>query len=110
MKKRKEYAIVDIETTGGNAQNSRITEIAIFIHNGEQLINQWQTLINPEIHIPAYITALTGIDNQTVQNAPTFLQVAPQIYELLYDKIFVAHHVNFDYSFVKHQLQQSGYS
>lgn len=104
-----EYAIVDIETTGGNASGSRITEIAIVIHDGNTIIHEYETLINPEQHIPVSIFALTGIDNELVANAPIFDTVSEEVYRLLKDRIFVAHNVNFDYSFIKHQLEQSGF-
>lgn len=103
------YAIVDIETTGGYASSNGITEIAIFIHDGEKLVKHFTTLINPLQNIPRYITALTGIDNEMVKDAPAFEEVAHIISELLQDKIFIAHNVNFDYSFIKHQLKQSGF-
>ncbi|MBK8710378.1 MAG: GIY-YIG nuclease family protein [Niastella sp.] len=103
------YAIVDIETTGGYAASHGITEIAIFIHDGEQVIESYNTLINPQQQIPLHITTLTGISNEMVQEAPLFEDVADEIYNLLHDKIFVAHSVNFDYSFVLHQLKYYGY-
>ena len=103
------YAIVDIETTGGHASANGITEIAILIHNGTEIIEQFETLINPGINIPVYIRALTGISNEMVYNAPLFNEVASRIYNLLQDKIFVAHNVNFDYSFLKHHLGMSGF-
>jgi DNA polymerase-3 subunit epsilon len=103
------FAIVDIETTGGYASGNSITEIAIAIHDGERMIDYFETLINPEAPIPGYIQALTGINNAMVSQAPLFEDVAPKIYGLLHDKVFVAHNVNFDYSFVKHQLGQYGY-
>lgn len=104
-----EYAIVDIETTGSFAAGNGITEIAIYIHNGQEVLFRYETLVNPQMHIPLHITALTGIDNAMVQDAPTFVEVAEQIYELLKNRIFVAHNVNFDYSFVKHHLAACGY-
>jgi len=103
------YAVVDIETTGGFAANHGITEIAILIHDGVQVLNRYQTLINPHQAIPIYIQALTGIDNEMVAAAPDFKDVAAEIYDLLHDKIFVAHNVNFDYSFVKHHLYACGF-
>jgi len=103
------FAIVDIETTGGYASGNSISEIAIAIHDGERMIDYFETLINPEVPIPPYIQALTGITNAMVSQAPLFEEVAPKIYGLLHDKIFVAHNVNFDYSFIKHQLAQFGY-
>ena len=107
--KKQEYAIVDIETTGGNASHSRITEIAIIIHDGNQIVERWESLINPQKEIPAPIFALTGINNEMVKNAPIFDEVAETIFQLLSERIFVAHNVNFDYSFVKHQLEEAGF-
>lgn len=103
------YAIVDIETTGGFASGHGITEIAIYIHDGQKVVDHYQTLINPEQKIPVYITALTGISNSMVASAPTFEEVAEEIYAYLQDAIFVAHNVNFDFSFVKHHLKNCGY-
>jgi DNA polymerase-3 subunit epsilon len=103
------YAVVDIETTGGHASANGITEVAINIHDGNQIVESYTTLINPRLPIPAYITALTGIDDEMLKDPPAFEDVALQIYQLLSDKIFVAHNVNFDYSFLKHHLAAAGY-
>lgn len=106
---KKEYAIVDIETTGGNASGSRITEIAILIHDGVTVTERWETLVNPQKEIPPAIFALTGIDNEMVRDAPIFDDIAEKVFEMLADRVFVAHNVNFDYSFVRHQLEESGF-
>lgn len=103
------YAVVDIETTGGHASGNGITEIAILIHNGESIVHSYETLINPDQYIPDHIEALTGISNEMVADAPRFDEVAAEIYSLLHDKVFVAHNVNFDFSFIKHQLSEAGY-
>jgi DNA polymerase-3 subunit epsilon len=103
------YAIVDIETTGGYAANNDITEIAIVLHDGQSVINRFETLVRPVRTIPYYIQVLTGISNDMVADAPSFEEVAPQIYALLEGKIFVAHNVNFDYSFLKHHFSTAGY-
>jgi DNA polymerase-3 subunit epsilon len=103
------YAVVDIETTGGHASANGIIEVAINIHDGNQIVESYTTLINPKQPIPVYITALTGIDDVMLHDAPAFEDVALQIYQLLNDKIFVAHNVNFDYSFLKHHLAAAGY-
>jgi DNA polymerase-3 subunit epsilon len=103
------YAIVDIETTGGYASAGSITEIAIFIHDGHQIIQQFETLVNPRRPIPRYIQALTGITDEMVEDAPDFENVAEEVYNLLQNKIFIAHNVNFDYSFLRHQLDACGY-
>jgi DNA polymerase-3 subunit epsilon len=102
------YAIVDIETTGGYAANNGITEVAIVLHNGKEIEGRYQSLINPHQKIPVYITALTGISQSMVADAPSFEDLAHNIHRLLKDRIFIAHNVNFDYSFLKHQFQSAG--
>lgn len=103
------YAIVDIETTGGHASANGITEIAICLHDGKKVTKRFSTLVNPRREIPIYIRALTGITNEMVAEAPPFEDVAADIYHLLHGKIFVAHNVNFDHSFVKYHLAAAGY-
>ena len=103
------YAIVDIETTGGYAAANGITEIAIRLSDGQQVTGEFSTLVNPGQPIPPYITAMTGISNQMVAAAPRFEEVAARIHQLLQDRIFVAHNVSFDYSFVKAHLREAGF-
>jgi DNA polymerase-3 subunit epsilon len=102
------YAIVDIETTGSYAAGAGITEVAVIIHDGTRELQTWQSLVNPKRPIPRMIQQLTGINDDMVRNAPTFAELAPHIHSLLQDKIFVAHNVNFDYSFIKHHLKEAG--
>jgi len=106
--KKTEYAIVDIETTGGNASGSRITEIAIIIHDGTNVLDRFETLVNPQKEIPLPIVALTGINNEMVRDAPLFEEIAEKVMDLLEGRIFVAHNVNFDHSFVRHELGRAG--
>lgn len=103
------YAIVDIETTGGIAGRHRITEIAVVLHNGTEVTGTYQTLVNPEQDIPPFITQLTGITAAMVADAPTFEEIAPELYELLKDKVFVAHNAAFDYSFIRKMLEEEGF-
>jgi DNA polymerase-3 subunit epsilon len=103
------YAIVDIETTGSYAANNGITELAIVLHDGNKITGRFETLINPLVPIPSYIQELTGIRPGMLQDAPVFADVAIRVHELLKDAIFVAHHVNFDYSFIKHHLECCGF-
>ena len=103
------YAIVDIETTGGFAGGNQMTEIAVLIHDGNSIVDEYTTLLNPEQEIPHYITGLTGISNQMVEGAPLFEEVAEELHKLLSDKIFIAHNVQFDYSFVKRAFEDAGY-
>ena len=104
------YAVVDIETTGGSARLERITEIAVYIHDGKRLIDEYSTLINPERSIPYFITALTGISNEMVEDAPRFFEVAKKIVEITEGNIFVAHNARFDYSFIRQEFSMLGYN
>ncbi len=103
------YAIIDIETTGLSPSNEKITEIAIIIHDGKKIVEEFATLINPEKKIPYRIIHMTGINNQMVESAPKFYEVAKQIVELTEDKIFVGHNVRFDYGFVRNEFKSLGY-
>src|SRR6476661_2774049 len=104
------YAVVDIETTGGYAAANGIIEISIKIFDGEQVTEEFETLVNPLKPIPRYIQAFTGITNEMVADAPYFSDVAEKVYTFLQGNIFVAHNVNFDYSFIKAHLEACGYS
>ncbi|ANH80576.1 DNA polymerase III subunit epsilon [Niabella ginsenosidivorans] len=104
------YAIVDIETTGAYAAAGSITEICIqVLDEAGTIVERFESLVNPVQQIPYSIQALTGITNEMVQEAPLFEEIAEQVYTLLLDKVFVAHSVNFDYSFVKNQLSYCGF-
>jgi len=109
MSKRK-YAIIDIETTGGMSRRDKITEIAIVIHDGTKVLDQYATLINPGRSIPPEITRITGITNDMVKDAPKFFEVAKEIVEYTEGTIFVAHNVRFDYSFIKEAFKSLGYT
>lgn len=103
------FSIVDIETTGAHAAAGGITEICIYVLENGQVIETFETLINPHKYIPPYISAMTGITNEMVEDAPSFKDVAEKIYSMLEGNVFVAHNVNFDYSFVKYQLEVCQY-
>lgn len=103
------YAITDIETTGGSTKVSKITEIAIYKHDGEKVVDSFSTLVDPEIPIPEFIARLTGINDKMVQGAPKFFEIARQIIEFTEDCIFVAHNVGFDYGVIRHEFKQLGY-
>lgn len=104
------YAIIDVETTGGNAFNEKLTEISIFQFDGKQVTGQFSTLINPERAIPFMITRLTGITDEMVRDAPKFYEVAREIIEMTEGRVFVAHNANFDYNFIRQEYKRLGYS
>ncbi|MFM8849851.1 MAG: exonuclease domain-containing protein [Cytophagales bacterium] len=104
------YAIVDIETTGGYADNHRITEIAIYHYDGHRITEKFRTLLNPGRSVPQFITGLTGITSKMVSEAPEFSEMAEEILLHLKDRVFVAHNAHFDYSFVKKEFESVGYN
>ncbi len=103
------YAILDIETTGGNPATEKITEIAIFFHDGEGVVDEWCTLINPEKPIPYFITGLTGITNDMVADAPRFYEIARELVERTENHIIVGHNVQFDYAFIRSEFKRLGF-
>ena len=103
------YAIVDIETTGGSPKNSKITEIAVYKHNGKEVIDEFITLVNPEVTIPPFIVQLTGISDHMVKEAPKFYEIAKKIVEFTEDCVFVAHNVAFDYGILRAEFRSLGY-
>src|SRR5215212_7482117 len=104
------YAIVDIETTGGYAAANGIIEISIKVFDGQSVIEEFETLVNPHQNIPRYIQAFTGITNEMIVDAPSFEEIAEKVFTYLQGNIFVAHNVNFDYSFIKSHLEACGYN
>ncbi len=102
------FAVIDVETTGGGISGNRITEICIALVKNGEVIDKYTSLVNPHQHIPTHITALTGIDNHMVADAPSFYEVAQQIESFTEDAIFVAHNVSFDYNVIRNEFQEIG--
>ena len=100
------FVVVDVETTGMSAIDDRITEIAMMKVQDGTLVDEFSTLVNPLLTIPAYITSMTGIDNVMVHDAPPAREVVPFIAEFLGDAIFVAHNAAFDWGFVSHTARR----
>ena len=104
------YAIIDVETTGGKPIRDKITEIAVVLHDGTQILETFETLLNPETYIPYGITQLTGITQDMVLGAPRFYEIAKEIVKLTEGAVFVAHNVRFDYGFIREEFQRLGYA
>lgn len=101
---------VDIETNGGNGERGRITEIAVIRVENDEIVEEFTSLVNPGSPIPYWITTLTGITNADLVDAPYFEDIAPELDRIMNGAIFVAHNVRFDFSFVKRQMEASGYA
>ncbi|MEJ6685680.1 MAG: exonuclease domain-containing protein [Crocinitomicaceae bacterium] len=103
------FVIVDVETTGGSPKSSKITEIAMYKYDGIQIIDEYTSLVNPEIEIPEFIVRLTGITNDLVKNAPKFYEIAKTVIEFCEETTFVAHNVSFDYGMFRSEFKTLGY-
>lgn len=103
------YSVVDIETTGNGYKGQKITEISIFIFDGEKIIDEFTSLVNPEQKIPYFITNLTGITEAMVRSAPKFYEIAKKVAEITKDTVFVAHNVNFDYNIIRDEFKSLGF-
>jgi DNA polymerase-3 subunit epsilon len=103
------YAILDIETTGGQFNEEGITEIAIYKFDGHDVVDQFISLVNPEIPIQPFVVKLTGINNAMLRSAPKFFEVAKRIIEITSDCILVAHNASFDYRILRTEFRRLGY-
>ena len=104
------YVVVDVETTGGKGDNHRVTEIGAVKVRGGEIVDRFQTLLNPQRTIPANISRLTGITPAMVEDAPYFADIAEQFEDFMGDAIFVAHNVDFDYGFISREYARLGKS
>jgi DNA polymerase-3 subunit epsilon len=103
-------AIVDVETTGGRPPHDRVIEIGIALIDHGRLTHTYSQLVNPHIWISPFITQLTGITPEELQDQPTFEQLAPDIFPRLQDRLFVAHNARFDLSFIRSEFNRLGYT
>lgn len=104
------YSVVDLETTGTNVNHGdRIIQIGCVLVQDGEIINHFETKINPREKIPRSIVQLTGIEDKDVRKAPLFEDIAGTIYSLLAETTFVAHNVNFDFPFLNAELERAGY-
>jgi DNA polymerase III epsilon subunit family exonuclease len=102
------YVVVDTETTGGRSWlGDRITEIAAVVVRGGEIVEVYETLVNPQRSIPPFITALTNITWDMVKDAPTFERVAPDVLKVLEGNVFVAHNATFDWRFLTAELNRA---
>ncbi len=101
------FVVVDLETTGGSpARGSRITEVGAVKVCGGEVVGEFQSLVNPDETIPAFITVLTGITNQMVVDAPRIAEVLPSFLEFARGAVLVAHNAPFDIGFLKHAARE----
>ena len=104
------YAVVDVETTGGRYNEEGITEIAIYKFDGNEIVDQFISLVNPERPIQPFVVQLTGINEKMLRNAPKFYEIAKRIIEITEGCNLVAHNASFDYRMLCTEFNRLGFS
>lgn len=110
MLDEKNFTIVDLETTGGSPFFNRVIEVGLLRVVKGEVVEEYQTLVNPEMPLPEFITKITGLEDQDLINAPLFSEIADDLLSKFEDAIFVAHNSQFDYGFLKEEYRRLGYS
>ena len=100
------FAVVDVESTGGAGEMNRITEVGIALVDDTEIVETFHTLVDPGAPISPFVQKLTGITDEMVQGAPQLQKIAEKVDELLRDRIFVAHNVQFDLKMMRTELKR----
>jgi DNA polymerase III subunit epsilon len=109
MLKEHNFTIVDVETTGGSPFFSRVIEVGLLRVERGEVKEEYQTLLNPGMEIPEFITNMTGITDRDVASAPAFADIAEELMAKFEDSIFVAHNAQFDYGFLQEEFRRLGW-
>lgn len=100
-----DFVVFDLETTGAKCPPCRVTEIGAFRVRRNKIVDRFHTLVNPEMPIPEFITQLTGINDQMVENAPKFADIASDFLDFIGNSVLVAHNAAFDMRFLNHEIK-----
>ena len=101
-----DYTVLDLETTGLSKYHDKIIEIAAVRYKDGKKYAEFHTFVNPNRRIPSFITSLTGINNQMVEDAPTINKVLPELKQFLENSTLVAHNATFDHGFLSHNFEK----
>lgn len=101
------FVAIDVETTGLSPIANELIEVSAIKYDGNKKIDTFSTLIKPKVRIPYYITNITGITNDMVEEAPEVEEVMPELVEFVGDLPIVAHNANFDYKFIQNYSNNS---
>ena len=101
------FVAIDVETTGLSPITNELIEVSAIKYDGNKRIDTFSTLIKPKVRIPYYITNITGITNDMVEEAPEVEEVMPELIDFVGDLPIVAHNANFDYKFIQNYSNNS---
>lgn len=103
-----EFSVIDVETTGLSAKTNRVIEIGLVKVKNYKIVERYETLINPGNYIPGFITQLTGITDEDVEDAPFFNDIVEDLKQFIGDTIISGHNLSFDSSFIKYEFLRNG--
>ncbi len=103
------FAVIDTETSGGQVGEEKIIELAIFLYDGEKVVDQLITLVNPQRRIDRYVSKMTGISENMVRRAPRFHEIAKRVVEITDKAVLVGHNIAFDYRMLRQEFDSLGY-
>jgi len=104
--KELDFVVVDVEATGAKSPPNRLIELGAYRIRGGRIVDKFSSLVNPEIPIPRFVVALTGITNEMVKSAPVFADVAPRWLDFVSESVLIAHNAPFDTSFLNHEISR----
>lgn len=99
---------VDIETTGVSYSRNKVIEVAAIRVENNEITDSYSSLVDPRTELPPFISSLTGIYSSDLAGAPTFHDIAGDLYQIMDGAVFVAHNVRFDYGFLKREFADTG--
>lgn len=102
------FAVLDVETTAGDPTKGRIMEVAVIALDGTSERLRWDSLVDPKIPVPPFMSRLTGLRTNDLAGAPRFVEVVRTLETLTQDRILVAHNVRFDMTALDHEFARTG--
>ena len=103
-----EFSVIDVETTGLSAKTNHIIEIGLIKVRNYKIVDRYETLINPGIYIPSFISHFTGITDEDVADAPFFSDIIEDLKHFIGETIISGHNLSFDSSFIKYEFLRNG--
>lgn len=103
------YSIIDIESNGAGYRKECIIDIAIYRYDGQKIVDQFLSLVNPESDITPFVQKLTNISPKMVKTAPKFHEIAKRVIEITQNTTLVGHNIDFDYRMLRQSFDRLGY-
>ena len=100
------YVVVDLETTGLRPGSSQICEIGAVLVQGFELVDEFETLVDPRVPLGATVSALTGLTDRQLRGAPPAAAAVRSFLAFAGDSVLVAHNARFDLAFLDRETER----